>query len=387
MKHSAHYNPEVIASVAEVALTYFGEAQFPTPEVKNIVAMHLRNYIAGTIPFNVLENNVKQVISNTEPLQHLKSIIEIGQQPIPENPISSQNGNDSESKRKKSRPWSQYEDDRLIAGIMRCGIENWTSISRFVGNGRTKSQCSQRWYRGLDPKISKMQWSQAEEDLLIHLISIHGSKAWTTISSQMKNRSDVQCRYKYKQLVKEKRIHSGSIPAISPLTQAVTPPTQNSPAHQVYVHTPAYTPQFVQPMYSIPIIPPETQTYPGYPGQMICIPPMQSLAAIKSSTPPQPTTPILTPPQPQSHLLVQSPNALPSIIREFPQIENPRPALPHVQPFFEHASPLQPSPHPQDIHQKKVEKESFNADHVDNLHHSIPPIEAPAINAKLYSVY
>lgn len=383
---SAHYNPEVINSVADVALTYFGDSQFQTPEIRSLVAMHLRNYIAGAIPFDLLENNVKQIIPNTEPLQHIKSIIEIGQQPIPEQQIT-QPQDDTESKRKKSRPWSQYEDDRLIAGILRCGLENWTSISRFVGNGRTKSQCSQRWFRGLDPKISKMQWSTAEEDLLIHLISIHGNKAWTTISSQMKNRSDVQCRYKYKKLVKEKRIHNGTISAINPLAQVVSPPSHNSPAQQIYVHPQSYTPKFVQPMYSIPIVPQEAQNYQNYQNQTIFIPPMQSIAPIKSSTPPQQSTPILTPPQPQSHILVQSPSTLPTLMQQYPHIENPRPSLPHVQPFFEHASPIQPSPLQPDIHLKKIEKESFNEDHADALHHSFPPIEAPAINAKLYSVY
>ena len=101
---------------------------------------------------------------------------------------------------KKTRPWSEYEDMRLIAGILRYGLESWGTIANFVGNSRTKAQCCQRWTRGLDPRISKVSWTKEEDEKLMCMISKWGSKKWTKIASEMGNRSDVQCRYRFKQL-------------------------------------------------------------------------------------------------------------------------------------------------------------------------------------------
>jgi hypothetical protein len=101
------------------------------------------------------------------------------------------------------RPWTAYEDQRLLAGIHRFGLEEWEVVSRFVGNGRTKAQCSQRWSRGLDPKICKRTWSRDDDDRLIGLVALYGEKSWTRVASELGNRCDVQCRYRYKQLQKD----------------------------------------------------------------------------------------------------------------------------------------------------------------------------------------
>ena len=144
----------------------------------------------------------------SQPIERLHDILSVGNDPIPFN-------GDAEVEeaniRKKSRTWTTYEDDRLIAGIYRYGIDNWTSISRFVGNGRTRSQCSQRWQRGLDPHLSKDQWSVQEEAFLLQLVAYYGEKSWTQIASKMGNRSDVQCRYRYKQMQKDRNLHARSI--------------------------------------------------------------------------------------------------------------------------------------------------------------------------------
>lgn len=105
---------------------------------------------------------------------------------------------------KKTRPWSLKEDNRLLGAIMRYGLDNWSKVSKFVGNNRTRGQCSQRWSRGLNPSISRFEWSPQEDSTLLNYVQIHGNKKWSKISSLIGNRSDVQCRYRYKQLIKKK---------------------------------------------------------------------------------------------------------------------------------------------------------------------------------------
>lgn len=108
--------------------------------------------------------------------------------------------------------WRQEEDILLLAAIHRYGLGDWKSISHFVGNGRTRSQCSQRWGRALDPKIAKIPWSKEEDDNLLKLVQEFGPHTWAKIARNMSSRSDVQCRYRYIQLMKKE--HSSHLPVL-----------------------------------------------------------------------------------------------------------------------------------------------------------------------------
>lgn len=156
----------------------------------------LRDYIDGKISYKDVLNFAQHEKLSIAPFEKLRGILEMDDKPIPSPPEN------PDKQRRKSRAWIQYEDQRLLAGILRNGIENWTPISKFVGNGRTRSQCSQRWYRSIDPRISKDQWTKAEEEKLVRLVDEYGDKSWTNIALKLGNRSDMQCRYKYRQLTK-----------------------------------------------------------------------------------------------------------------------------------------------------------------------------------------
>jgi hypothetical protein len=126
---------------------------------------------------------------------------------VPDNPIRSLwtpnfSSIDSMESRRKNRPWTEYEDQRLLCGINRFGLENWTIVSQFVGNQRTRAQCAQRWIRGLDPRISRVLWTPEEEQRLLELVTQHGEHSWKLIANTLGNRSDAQCRYHYLQMKK-----------------------------------------------------------------------------------------------------------------------------------------------------------------------------------------
>jgi hypothetical protein len=191
-----------VKALVDIAMTFFPEhAMSAHPDRIPSLQTVIEKFLLGAIPFDLARELVSALVGNAQPLEKLKGIIDTDGDPIPmPDEFLRRNG----VLRHKTRPWSSYEDQRLLAGIYRYGIENWTVISKFVGNARTRSQCSQRWYRGLDPTISKVPWSKEEEDRLVTLIAQFGDRSWTAIASRIGNRSDVQCRYKYRQIQKEK---------------------------------------------------------------------------------------------------------------------------------------------------------------------------------------
>lgn len=160
-------------------------------------------FATGKKDFETSCRECENIAGTSDPLARLKKIIETCARtasPIVRSPLPG----------KKTRPWTQTDDNRLLAGILKYGIDNWTQISKFVGNGRTKPQCSQRYSRALNPKISKEMWTADEDKKLLELITKYGDKRWTIISESLGNRTDVQCRYRYKQLLKKKSASSSS---------------------------------------------------------------------------------------------------------------------------------------------------------------------------------
>lgn len=110
--------------------------------------------------------------------------------------------------RKRTHSWTADEDQRLCDAVREFGTDNWTIIAQRVGNGRSRAQCSQRWLRGLNPTISKVSWSQEEDNLLIDTVKRFGSKSWGKIAAVLGNRCDVQCRYRYNLLVRTKHVEN-----------------------------------------------------------------------------------------------------------------------------------------------------------------------------------
>ena len=191
----------------EVAMSYVKYAcpHFDDENGKQQIREAFDRFIYGGTGRDVISDFLEAFIGNTEPLERIETILNIPDQSSPLRvpvftPVSFQN------LRKKTRPWTVDEDNRLLAGIHRFGLDDWSTISRFVGGGRSRAQCSQRWTRGLDPRISKDSWSPEEESKLLTIIRESERKCWTSISMNMGNRSDVQCRYHFLQMKREGRL-------------------------------------------------------------------------------------------------------------------------------------------------------------------------------------
>lgn len=139
----------------------------------------------------------------------------------------------------KKRPWSVVEDGFLFNAVRSYGEGNWSAIALFVGN-RSRSECFERWSRHLNPRISKSTWMPAEDEVLKQLVGQYGDKNWVLIANKMGNRTDCQCRYRYRALVRNA--------------------TNPRPAHPRFVAMPPQAPPFIFPQFVMklpPIAPPQ----------------------------------------------------------------------------------------------------------------------------------
>jgi hypothetical protein len=186
--------------LAAVAQTYVRDAApnltlEQSTEMDNLISQ----LISGSVTYPAAIDRSIQLIESSKPIEKLHAILTVTDQPLrasitPRIHIANCNIH------RKNKLWTEYEDVRLLAGIHKFGLGNWGSIARFIGNNRTKAQSCQRWCRGLDPRISKASWSEADDRKLEALVERFGQKAWTRIALEFGNRCDVQCRYRFTQL-------------------------------------------------------------------------------------------------------------------------------------------------------------------------------------------
>ena len=162
--------------------------------IQNILSEYMRHMLS----YEEAAAQVSQLIGTDQPARKFDEALKGARQNLFKFRMAASAGY-----RKRARRWTREEDHRLAAAVQVHGTANWPVVATVVGGGRTRSQCSQRWHRGIDPKISKCNWSREEEQKLLDAVQTFGNKAWTRIAVEMKNRSDVQCRFRYRFLVKK----------------------------------------------------------------------------------------------------------------------------------------------------------------------------------------
>ena len=184
---------------------------FLKPELKEdneenmgIIIKYIEEYIDSKITKEQLIGFVSSYVNSIEPIEKVDAIYKTFK-PGNISPVTDQR---LMGIRQKSRPWTAEEDERLKQGVTENGPNNWGVVATFVGGGRSRAQCSQRWNRVIDPKISKANWTAEEEEKLLNAVEAFGQKAWTRVASEFGNRSDVQCRFKYNFIMKKKKYSS-----------------------------------------------------------------------------------------------------------------------------------------------------------------------------------
>lgn len=158
----------------------------------------LYEFITGAISYQEAKDQTLKILPTADIIDKLSSLLTVDNHPIPEG-----RKHDLAEKGKKIKSWSSIEDQRLLAGIHKYGCDDWSNISRFVGAGRTRGQCSQRWLRSLNPLINKNPWTQEEDIKLMDTVNNIGDHSWTKVASILVGRTDVQCRYRYQLIAKK----------------------------------------------------------------------------------------------------------------------------------------------------------------------------------------
>ena len=168
------------------------------------LAATILQFMNGQVTLDQASEIFKEIVGTSRPIEAISDIIEESQDP---NPLFTYVFD-----KKTPRHWSAHEDTRLLAGVYIYGVNDWKSISNFVGANRGRAQCLQRWTRTLKPSITKDVWTPEEDAKLCQIIAQSDKLSWTKVAHIMGNRSDVQCRYHFSQLVKNNLVEFKSVP-------------------------------------------------------------------------------------------------------------------------------------------------------------------------------
>jgi hypothetical protein len=174
-------------------------ANFPT-EVREQFSSSTKLFFRGEQSFDDTQQLFFRNCAGDLLLRKVQDILKVTDSPLP--PPSAQRIA-SAGTRRKSYPWNDSEDLRLLVAVARYGAKDWRSIASFVGSGRTSSQCNQRWCRALDPAIIHKPWTETDDKRLLRAVEVLGKTSWCQIAKIMCGRTDLQCRYRYLQIAKE----------------------------------------------------------------------------------------------------------------------------------------------------------------------------------------
>jgi hypothetical protein len=97
--------------------------------------------------------------------------------------------------------WAEDEDLKLKDAVHMHGGKNWDEIAALVP-GRTKTQCSSRWYDALYPSIALMtgrasKWTEDEDRKLKDSVIMHNGKNWDAIAALVPSRTKNQCNMRW----------------------------------------------------------------------------------------------------------------------------------------------------------------------------------------------
>jgi hypothetical protein len=194
---------EFMEVLVEYALSKSGELSTHRPDLGALRSI-LCSYCRDLLPYDDAWTRYHELRENSGALDLLRDIRSVPDNALPPPPVlpalrilgrwKCDHG--------KNRAWTAGEDMRLLAAIYRFGTDDWYRVSAFVGSGRSKSQCHQRWSRGLVARIVRASWTAEQDEQLLMLVALYGEKCWTRVAVGVGNRCDVQCRYRYNVLKK-----------------------------------------------------------------------------------------------------------------------------------------------------------------------------------------
>ncbi|KAK1356544.1 cell division cycle 5-like protein [Heracleum sosnowskyi] len=89
--------------------------------------------------------------------------------------------------------WTKTEEKKLLYIIQQKGISNWINIALSLGTNRTPFQCLAHYQRSLNPSILKREWTEDEDDKLRAAVATYGENDWQCVASVLEGRTGTQC--------------------------------------------------------------------------------------------------------------------------------------------------------------------------------------------------
>ncbi|XP_059664104.1 uncharacterized protein LOC132309860 [Cornus florida] len=107
------------------------------------------------------------------------------------------------------RMWTNTEDKNLLHIVQQKGIHNWIDVAVSLGTNRTPFQCLARYQRSLNAMILKREWTKAEDDKLRAAVETFGESNWQPVASTLEGRTGTQCSNRWKKCLHPTRQRVG----------------------------------------------------------------------------------------------------------------------------------------------------------------------------------
>ena len=108
-------------------------------------------------------------------------------------------------KQPKLKPtWTAEEDTLLRHLVNQVGPKRWSTIARYMNNGRTAVQCSKRWFSALTPDIvPSIKNSQVEDEFILYMYDTIGKK-WSDMARLLNGKTPENIKNRYNALSKSR---------------------------------------------------------------------------------------------------------------------------------------------------------------------------------------
>lgn len=125
-------------------------------------------------------------------------------------------------------PWTPDEDRKLVAYIQQHGHGSWRALPKNAGLLRCGKSCRLRWTNYLRPDIKRGRFSEAEDQMIVHVHSILGNR-WSTIAAHLPGRTDNEIKNYWNTHLKKRLLHLGIDPVThKPFNRSTDPRAQRS---------------------------------------------------------------------------------------------------------------------------------------------------------------
>ncbi|KAK9063071.1 hypothetical protein SSX86_016941 [Deinandra increscens subsp. villosa] len=94
--------------------------------------------------------------------------------------------------------WTSNEDKKLLYIVSNRGISNWIEIAMELKTNRTPFQCLSRFQRSLNASIIKNEWTPPEDEELRKAVAEYGETNWQLVASTLEGRTGTQCSNRWK---------------------------------------------------------------------------------------------------------------------------------------------------------------------------------------------